>query len=174
MARRRNDAMADVKESPRTEIAKTTRPSNWLWGGDPFSRMRGELDELLGHYLAPLSRSENGLAFAFPARLDMSETKDTVVLKFDLPGMEEKDIEITLDEDTLVVSGQREQKSEEKKENYHRMERSFGSFRRVLPLPCEVVQDKIDANLSKGVLTVTLPKATPSHPKARKISIKST
>lgn len=169
--------MVDVKEAPKTQVAKaprpSQRPSNWLWGADPFNRMRSEMDELFSHYLAPFSRTEGTMAFAFPARLDMSETDKAITVKFDLPGMEEKDIDVTLEDGALVVSGQREQSSEEKKENFHRMERAFGSFRRMVPLPCEVRGDKIEAHLTKGVLTITLPKASPEKAKAQKIAIKS-
>ena len=165
--------MAEKKAESKGQVTKTTRPSHWLWGGDPFSRMRSEMDELFSQYFAPLTRGESAMAVPFPAHLDMSETDSDLIVKFDLPGMEEKDIEVTLDEGALVVTGEREQTSEEKKENYHRMERSFGSFRRVVPLPCEVKDDKIEADLAQGVLTITLPKAAASKSKARKIAIKS-
>lgn len=164
---------AEKKDAPQTPVARTSRSSHWLWGADPFNRMRSEMDELFSHYLAPFARSEGAMAFAFPARLDMSETDKALTVKFDLPGMEEKDIEVTLEEGALVVSGQREQSSEEKKENFHRMERAFGSFRRVVPLPCEVEGGKIEAHLSQGVLTITLPKTAQAAPKAKKIEIKS-
>ena len=167
--------MTEVMEKPKTvsTVVKSKQPTYWLWGADPINRMRSEMDELFGHYLAPFARSEGTMAFAFPARLDMSETKDAVVVKLDLPGMEDKDIDVSLEDGALIVSGQREQKTEEKNENFHRMERAFGSFRRVVPLPCEVVGDKIDAHLVQGVLTINLPKAAPTAPKTQKIRVRS-
>jgi HSP20 family protein len=91
--------------------------------------------------------------------LDVSETKDNVVVKAEVPGMEPKDIDISLTNDVLTIKGTREQEKEEKEENYHRIERSYGSFSRSVRLPREVHSDKIKASYKNGVLKITLPKS---------------
>lgn len=103
----------------------------------------------------------------FTPRVDVKETAKKVVVTAELPGLDEKDIEISVVGDTLVLSGEKRQEEEEQGEDYYRMERRYGSFRRVIPLPCEVEVDKAEATFKKGVLTITLPK-TPEAQSARK------
>jgi len=96
-------------------------------------------------------------------RMNVEETDREIVVTADLPGLEEKDVQVTVDDDVLTVRGERKEEREEKRKDYHLMERSFGSFHRTLPLPAGVDKEKIKAALKKGVLTVTLPK----RPEAR-------
>jgi len=91
-----------------------------------------------------------------------------VIVTAELPGLDEKDIEISISGDALILRGEKRQEEEEKGEDYYRMERRYGSFQRVIPLPCEVQVDKAEASYRKGVLTVELPK-TPEAQSARKI-----
>ena len=95
---------------------------------------------------------------AFSPRVDVVETDQEIVVSADLPGLDDKDIVVSLSRDALTVSGEKKQEKEEKDRNYHRVERSYGSFRRSIPLPCEVDDGKVDAVFQKGVLTITLPK----------------
>ena len=90
--------------------------------------------------------------------LDITETGKTVEVRAELPGMERKDIDITLDGDLLVIKGEKKHETEEKDRCYHRVERKFGSFYRAVRLPYEVKAEKIDATFKDGILTVTLPK----------------
>ncbi len=89
-------------------------------------------------------------------------------MKAEVPGLEAKDIDISLSNDVLTIKGTKEQEKEEKEENYHRIERSYGSFSRSIRLPREVQGDKIKANYKNGVLKITLPKSG----EAREIKIK--
>jgi len=102
---------------------------------------------------------------------DVSETEDEVIVKAEVPGMDIKDIDITLTDGLLTIRGERKLEKDDKKENYHRIERQFGSFSRSLNVGADVRADAIEANYKDGVLTVSLPKSEEKKPK--KIEIKS-
>ena len=108
---------------------------------------------------------------AVSPRVDVSETETEVHVAAELPGIEEKDIEVTVAEGVLTIRGEKKVEMEEKDNNYHRVERSYGTFHRLVSLPAEVDRDKAEAVFKKGVLHVTLPKAP--GPNRTKISVKS-
>ena len=89
---------------------------------------------------------------------DIYEDDETVTIKVELPDMEQKDIEIRVEENTLTIRGERRHGEEIKKENFHRIERYFGPFQRSFALPAELDRDKISATCDLGVLTITVPK----------------
>lgn len=95
---------------------------------------------------------------AFSPQVDVVETDQEIRVSAELPGMDDEDIEVSLSRDVLTISGEKKQEKQEKGRDYYRAERSYGSFRRSVPLPAEVNADKVDAVFSKGVLTITLPK----------------
>jgi HSP20 family protein len=103
--------------------------------------------------------------------VDMYETKDELVVTAELPGLNEKDIHLSITGDVLTLRGERSWNQEVKQENYHRGERWFGKFERSLPLPIPVQADKVKAQYREGVLTVTLPKAEEIKPKEIKIDV---
>ena len=100
------------------------------------------------------------------------EDKDAFLLSCDLPGMDQKDIKISLDNNTLTISGTRKLEHEEKKENYQRVECVFGTFSRSFTLPATVNAEKIEANVDKGVLKIRLPKREESKPRQIEIRAK--
>jgi HSP20 family protein len=102
---------------------------------------------------------------------DVAETEDEVIVKAELPGMAVEEIDITLTDGLLTIKGEKKREKEDKKENFHRIERRYGSFSRTFSLPVEVKADGIDASYKNGVLTVTLPKAEETKPK--RIEVKS-
>ena len=104
-------------------------------------------------------------------KVDVSETKDSVVVKAETPGMEAKDIQVSLQENVLTITGEKKQEKEEKDERHHRVERSYGSFSRSMRLPAGVEAGKVNAAFKNGVLTVTLPKTTAA--KATPIPVKA-
>lgn len=108
----------------------------------------------------------------FLPRLDISETETEFKVNAELPGMDEKDIQIRLEKDTLVLSGEKKSETEEKEKTYHRVERSYGSFERVIPFDTRLDEDKVSAVFKNGVLTITLPKAGDAIRKTRTIEIK--
>ena len=101
--------------------------------------------------------------------MDLVETDDRFVLRADLPGLSEDDVDVTLENDGLTVSGQRKAETETREKGYYRVERASGSFRRSLSLPEGVDPDAIEANFDKGVLEVRIPK--PEQRKPRKVAI---
>jgi len=122
-------------------------------------------------HLEPLRRAQ--LAFTMTPSVDVVEKDGTFELKADLPGVDEKNIEIKLNGDILTIKGQREERKEEKKEDYYISERQFGSFERSFRVPANIEADKIDARFNKGVLTVTLPKKPGAQKAEKTISIKA-
>jgi len=95
---------------------------------------------------------------AWAPMLDVSETKDAMIVKAELPGVEGKDIGIELTGDLLTLKGEKEKRTEEKEERYHRAERTYGAFLRSVRLPMAVDGSKVTATFKDGVLVVTLPK----------------
>jgi HSP20 family protein len=107
----------------------------------------------------------------FNPRVDVAETDKGVVVSAELPGLDDEDIDVSLSQGVLTISGEKKQENEKKGRNYYHVERSYGSFQRSVPLPSEVDAGKVDAVFRKGVLTITLPKIAKA--KARKrITIK--
>jgi HSP20 family protein len=104
--------------------------------------------------------------------LDVFEKDDRFVVRAELPGMKEDDIDISVIGDTLSIKGEKKTETEVKDEDYYRCERSYGSFYRSIPLPSDVDANKIEANLDDGVLEVTLPKSAKVKPKKVAVSAK--
>ena len=109
----------------------------------------------------------------FQPRIDMSENDQEITVSAELPEMDEHDIEVALAGDMLTLSGEKKEEKEDKGQNYYRVERSYGAFRRSIPLPCEVERDKVEATFKKGVLTITLPKTPEAQSRTKKITIKA-
>lgn len=128
-----------------------------------------EMSRMLSNFFTNDDEAFSGLQNWYPSA-DISEGKDTYTVKIELPGVTKDDVKITLQENMLTVHGEKKQENETKRENYHRVERSYGSFSRSFRLPSLVKADKIDANYKDGVLTIVLPKA--EEAKAKEIDIK--
>ena len=136
---------------------------------NPFlARLEREMEDAFGRLPAwPWGDRERGWG---PA-VDMVDHDDEIVLRADLPGLDEKDIEVRVQDHTLTIQGERKEEKEDKKENYYYSERSYGAFVRSVMLPTTVEADKIRATFKKGVLEVHLPKA--KEAKGKKIEIKA-
>ena len=104
--------------------------------------------------------------------VDIYETADSIVIKAELPDVDQKDIDVRIEENTLTLKGERKHEGEVKKENYHRIERYFGAFQRSFSLPATVDQENVAAVCEKGVLTITLPKKEETKPKQINIKVK--
>lgn len=133
------------------------------------SRLRSEMDRLWDEYFGPGRRALRPLEEEWLPAVDVSETADKITVKAEIPGMEAKDIEISMVGDTLTIKGEKKAEREEKDENYHLVERSYGSFSRAMKLPAVVDSDKVEATYKNGVLTVVLPKKEEVKPKAIEI-----
>jgi HSP20 family protein len=109
----------------------------------------------------------------FIPRMDVSESDQEVRITTDLPGLDEKDIHLTIENNRLTVSGEKKAETEEKDRTYHRVERHYGSFSRIIDLPEGVDPDKIEASFKKGVLEIIIPKPAESVSQKKRIPIKA-
>ena len=175
--------MADTTKVPvKTETGSASVPQALR----PFESLRREVDRLFEDFAGGLWRSSFGRSFfdiepawrsrsamsAMPA-IDVTETAKAYEIAAELPGMDEKNVEVKVADDILTIKGEKQEEKEEKTKDYHLSERSFGSFQRAFQVPSGVDTDKIDAKFSKGVLTVTLPKSTEAQKAEKKITVKS-
>lgn len=125
------------------------------WTG--LASLRREMDRVFDRVFEPFPDEMRSLGEWAP-RMDVSETKEAVMVKAEVPGMDSKEIEVSLQGDLLTVKGEKRQEKEEKGEHYHRVERSWGTFTRAVRLPATVDASGVQATFKNGVLTITLPK----------------
>ena len=142
---------------------------------DPFRdiiTLRERMDRMFEDSLSRFRMPENATMPTFwsPA-VDIYETDENIVLKAGLPGVDKKDVSVEVKDSTLILKGERKREKEVKEENYHRVERSFGTFMRSFTLPVSVKQDQVKAKFKDGVLEVTLPKAEEAKPKQVKVEV---
>ncbi|MFO0945522.1 MAG: Hsp20/alpha crystallin family protein [Planctomycetota bacterium] len=136
---------------------------------NPLERMRWEMDQAFDRFLGDLWPSKGPFAEwmegAWAPSLDVKETDDEIVVRAEIPGVDPKDLEITLSGDTLTLAGKKEEKTEKKEENFHHTECSFGEFRRTLRLPATVDTEKVTAEHNNGVVTIHVKKVPGAVPK---------
>jgi HSP20 family protein len=145
---------------------------SWIVKRDPFSDLRNVQDDfnrLFNTTLPRLFNGEDGLSGAWSPKVDIAETDSEILLEVDLPGVKPEDFKLSIENFKLTVSGERKFEEERKTENWHRVERSYGSFTRSFSLPNTVHVDEVKADFKDGVLRVTLPKR--EEVKARQIEI---
>ena len=135
---------------------------------DEMTTLRREMDTLWDQFFPEKPFREEYLTRGWLPSIDLTETKDKLVVKAELPGLEAKDVELTLTEDILTIQGE---KKEEKDEHYFFVERYAGTFERRIKLPTLVKTDKIDAIFDKGILTINLPKSEEAKTKEIKIKV---
>ena len=147
--------MAIVKYNPFRELRAMQEQMNRLldlaWNREPGEELRE------GVWQPPV---------------DVYEDEEVVVIKAELPGIDQKDIEIKIENNTLTLRGERKHDQEIQKENFHRVERFYGTFQRSFSLPQTVDQEKVKAACDKGVLTITLPKKEETKPKQITVEVK--
>jgi len=175
--------MAETTKVP-VKTDRTAAPA--LQGWRPFETLRREIDRLFDDFdggvrrwpagrslfdVAPFWRSE----FTWPATpaIDLVETDKGYEITAELPGLDEKNIDVKFADGVLTIKGEKQEEKEEKKKDYYLHERSFGSFHRALQVPAGVDSDKIEATFKKGVLTVTLPKSAEAQKAEKKIAVKA-
>lgn len=135
---------------------------------DPFSSLQREINRTFEDFLGFTGEGVT----TFSPRLDLNETDEAYELSAELPGMEKKDITVTVEQGMVNLKGEKRVEREEKKKNYHYTERSYGSFQRSLRLPGEIDAEKVVAHFDKGVLTVMLPKTAETRRNVRRIEVK--
>ena len=153
---------------------------------EPWQSFRTEMDRLFDRFaggfgfpslrrmfdVEPSWPQESPLSFAAPA-VDITEDDKAYKIAAELPGMSEKDIDVSITGDMLVLKGEKRQEREEKEKNRYLAERSYGSFQRNFAIPDGIDRDKIVAEFSKGVLTLTLPKTPDAQKQQKKIEVKA-
>jgi HSP20 family protein len=110
----------------------------------------------------------------FQIKLDIKDNDNQIIVNAEIPGVEQKDIEVLLTDETLSIKGEKKEQKEEQDKGYYRAERSYGSFQRMIPLPCAVERDHVDATFKNGILTIVLPKSKKPLNSAKKIEFKNT
>ena len=145
-----------------------------LLGGDPFMSLHREMnrlfDDVLRGSVLSASGSQGGGTALLAPQMNVSETDKEVRITAELPGVAEQDISVELNDDVLVIRGEKKDERKEDKENYHFVERSFGTFQRSLQLPFRVEPEQVQARFRNGVLSVTLPKGAQQE-RSRRIAI---
>src|SRR5690242_10733837 len=139
---------------------------------DPFNEMlslREAMNQLLEEsFVAPsMARRDQG----FVPALDLSESADGYLVEVQVPGVRPEDVQIMVENNVLTVKGELRQESEDKKRNYHRVERRYGSFQRTIALPSTVKADAIQASLTNGVLRLDIPKAEEVKPRRINVNV---
>ena len=125
------------------------------WRG--METLRQEMERVFDRFFEP-RWDEFEAVGAWAPKLDFSETKDAYLVKAEVPGVEQKDISVSIQDQMLTIKGEKHKEKEEKDEKYHRVERSWGAFARTIALPAGVDTEKVNATFKDGVLTVKLPK----------------
>jgi HSP20 family protein len=167
------DIPVEVKKAPQTP---TVVPEIWR-------SFRSDMDRLFDRFargfglsslpsMADFEPPWRSFGFSAPP-IDLSEDDKAYKISAELPGLDAKDVEVSVSGDRLVLKGEKRQEREEKNKNYYHSERNYGSFQRSFELPASVDHDRISADFSKGVLIITLPKTAAMQQQQKKIEIKS-
>jgi len=136
-----------------------------VWG------LQSDINRLFDAFINPFEGAE--VRSALSPRLDVAETKNKFEIKAELPGIDEKDLNLSYEDGLLTISGEKKSENEEKEKGYYLKECSYGSFSRSVRLPENIAEDKIEARFKKGVLTIDVPKKAITPDKTRKITIKA-
>jgi len=180
LAKMMETTMADVPvEVKKAPAAEPSVPDVWrsfrsemdrlfdrFAGGFGFPSLRRMLD------FEPAWRPMSSFTFSAPA-IDMSEDDKAYKISAELPGLDAKDVDVSIAGNTLVLKGEKSQEKEEKEKNYYFSERAYGSFQRAFEMPASVDREKVSADFAKGVLTITLPKTPEAQKQMKKIDVKS-
>jgi len=137
-----------------------------------FSPMEDRLNRFFRQSFNPVSPEEALTTTSLAPPVDIYEDEHKIALKIEVPGIDEKDIDVRIEGNTLTVQGERKLEKEEKEENFRRVERCYGSFTRSFTLPGSVDPGQVSADYDKGVLKISLPKKAEAKPKQIKVSVR--
>jgi len=136
-----------------------------------FSTLQDRMNRLFRESYGPEGREESLTTTSFAPPVDVYEDEHNVSLKIEVAGIEEKEIDVRIENNVLTVHGERKFEKEEKEENFRRVERQYGSFTRTFTLPSTVDAEKVSANYDKGILKISLPKKAEAKPKQIKVNV---
>lgn len=165
--------MAISRESPLL-VSRSRLPAHWSEGVASLPELRREMDRLFDEFftgfgLPSLGRNEGRMP---TPRIDVSESDQDIQIAAELPGLDEKDVEVTITDDTLTIRGEKKEESEREEHDYHMTERSYGTFSRTLRLPFAVDAGQAKAAFKDGVLRITLPKPKEIQQRTHKIEVR--
>jgi HSP20 family protein len=157
--------MAIIPWSKKEDRWLTERP------GDPFRYLRQQINRVFDDFWGEpwLARGESLGSFA--PQVDVTETDKEIKVRADIPGVDAKDLDVSVEDGMLTIKGERKYEREEDEKGQYRLERSYGGFERTIPLPMEVDESKAKAEFKKGVLRLTLPKRPGATSRRKKIAI---
>ncbi len=164
-----------TEKSEKNVPAKTES----TWSPIPFGSMRDEMNRLFGDFLGsrwpdwPLSADRTARPQMLSPRVDIAETDGAFEISAELPGIDEKDVDVSVADGVLTIQGEKKAEHEKKEKDYHQIERSYGSFQRSLTLPSTIDIEKIAASFDNGVLKIELPKTEEAKPEVTKVKVKS-
>lgn len=142
------------------------------WPSD-FVGIQRDINRLFDNFFRTGLPVEETMATSyFAPAVDIAEQENEYVVKVELPGVAKEDVKISVESNTLTIKGEKKQEKEEKNKNFHRVERSYGSFQRSFTLPSTVKNDKIDALFNNGILTITMPKSEEAKPKQIEVKVR--
>jgi HSP20 family protein len=172
--------LAVKNEGNKPDAGRQTRSEPW-----PFARLRNEIDRLfddfnVGSWRSPFGRTvfdtepfwRGEISWGKIPAVDIAETENAYEITAELPGIEEKNVEVKHADGMLTIKGEKRDEREEKNDNYYLSERNYGAFQRSFRVPESVDADKVEASFKNGVLTVTLPKTREAQKKEKRIEIK--
>lgn len=167
------------------EVKKPATPPTVQPTGDVWHAMRHEMERMFDHFsnfdVSPFRRLSDIEHFwprpdggtMLSVDVDVAEDDKGYTITAELPGLDEKDIDVSISGDMLTLKGEKRAEKEEKNKNHYVCERSYGAFQRSFALPTDAEPDKIDAKFTKGILTITLPKNPKAQPASKKIQVKA-
>ena len=172
--------MAEATKLPVNKAPTPTQGTEW----SPFESLRREVDRLFDDFrpfnwrlpsrvVGFVGQRPAGTEWEIAPAIDLAEKEDSYEITAELPGINEKNVDITLSNHTLTIKGEKSEDKEEERKDYYMSERRYGSFKRSLQIPEGVDPDKIDATFAKGVLTVRLPKTLEAKQAEKKIAVKA-
>jgi HSP20 family protein len=143
----------------------------------PFYALQQEMNRVFDSFfrdfdILPFGAARDKLSGFYPS-LDVKENEKEVDIKAELPGMDEKEVEVLLADNAVTIKGEKKEEKEDKGKDYYHMERSYGAFNRVIPLPQGLDTNKAEAHYKNGVLTIKIPKTEEAKAKVKKVSIKT-
>jgi HSP20 family protein len=143
----------------------------------PFYSLQREMNSLFDSFFRGFDLAPRGLSAGtmgmFNPSVDVKENDKEFIIKAELPGVEEKDIDVTVTNDSVTIKGEKKEEKEDKDKNYYYMERSYGSFCRVIPLDGEIESEKAEASFKNGILDIKIPKNQSAKVKETKVAIKA-
>ncbi|MEY2726153.1 MAG: Spore protein [Planctomycetota bacterium] len=151
-------------------LPRFTQALTPFFSRDPFAGIQQEMDDLWSRFRLESNGDWHPAAIA--PSVDLSESDDAIQVRMDVPGMKANEIHVEVTGNTLRISGEHKEEKKEKGRTYHRLERRVGTFSRSLPLPADVLEQKVVAECQDGVLTISLPKAESARTQTVKVIAK--